>query len=81
MSGMLMLGRVQSLAKSKIGRYWIEEGIRLVGVIQNATTERHYQFSSTDFLQSPPRRAVVAASVYAATSKLKRKHGDAVTFR
>lgn len=68
---MLMLGRIQSLAKGKIGRRRVEKGIRLVGVVQGATTERHYQFPSADFLQPPPRRAVIAASVYAATGELK----------
>lgn len=41
-SSVLMLGGVQSLAESKIGRFRVEEGVRLVGVIQGAATERHH---------------------------------------
>lgn len=40
--GILMFGGIQSLAKSKIGRFRIEEGIGLVYIIQGAATERHH---------------------------------------
>lgn len=42
MPGVLMFGRVQSLAESKIGRFRVEEGVCLVRVIQGAATERHH---------------------------------------
>ena len=42
MAGVLMFGRVQSLAESKIGRFRVEERIGLVYVIQGATAERHH---------------------------------------
>ena len=42
MSGVLMFGRVQSLAESEIGRFGVEEGARLIGVIQGAATERYH---------------------------------------
>lgn len=65
-----MFGRVQSLAESDIGRLGVDVGVRLIDVIQGATSGRHHKFSAADFPQSPPRCAVIAASVYAATREL-----------
>lgn len=42
MAGVLMLGGVQSLAESEIGRLRVQEGVGLVDVVQGAATERHH---------------------------------------
>lgn len=69
---MLVFRRIQSLAHGQICRFRIKERLELKCVVEGAAAQRNHQVASSDFLKTPPRSTVIAATVYPTARKLER---------